>query len=134
MKKDIIILILSQGKLAQELYNTAEMIVGNIENVYYFNLLKNMSFQNLEKKVKDFVEKKNDSDILVFTDLLGGTCLNVCSNIIKQNNIRILSGINRGLLLEAIFSKNSCDLDSLVKILDKKKNNTMVFVNRNRFD
>lgn len=130
MNKDINILILCHGKLAQELYNTAKMIVGNIENVYYFNFLKDMSFEELGKKVKKFVEKRNDSDIMIFTDLFGGSCFNICSEIIEQKNIRIFSGINLGILLEAIFLRNSCDLEHLAEALFKKKNDTIVYVNK----
>ncbi len=133
MNKNIIILILSHGKLAQEIYNTAKMIVGNIKDIYYFNFLKSMSYQDLEKKVKNFVKKRNNSEILIFTDLFGGSCLNACSNIIKQNKIRIFSGINLGLLLEAIFLRNSYDLKNLAAALDEKKNNTIVYVNKEKF-
>ena len=130
MNKDINILILCHGKLAQELYNTAKMIVGNIENVYYFDFLKTMPFEELGKKVEKFVEKRNDSDILIFTDMFGGSCFNICSKIIEQKNIRIFSGINLGLLLEAIFLRNSCDLEHLAEALCKKKNDTIVYVNK----
>jgi len=130
MKKDIIILILSHGRLAEELYNTAKMLIGNVENIYFFNLLKNMSFKCLETKVKKFVREKYNSDILIFTDLFGGSCLNICSKIIKQKNIRVFSGINLGILLEAIFLRNSCDLNRLAETLDRKKNDTIVYVSK----
>ncbi len=129
-KKDIYILILSHGKLAEEFYNTAKMIIGDIKDVYFFSISRNMSFANLEKKVKNFFTENKKKDIIIFTDLFGGSCLNVCSSYINRKNVEIFSGVNLGILLEAIFLRNSQSLDQLAKSLDDKKDSTMVYVNK----
>ncbi len=130
MNKDIIILLLSHGKLAQEMYRTVKLIAGDVKDLYYFNFLKGMAFEELCKKVKDFVKEKKALDILIFTDLFGGSCFNVCSEVIKQKNVKVFSGVNLGLLLEAIFLRNSLDLEGLADTLYKKKDNTIVYVNK----
>ena len=128
--KTIIILILSHGRFAEELYNTARMITGEIKDVYYINFLKKMSFEGLCKKVKDFIKKKKKFDILIFTDLFGGSCFNACSEVIKHKNVRVFSGVNLGLLLESFFLRNSHDLEGLAEALCIKKNDTIVYVNK----
>ena len=131
MCKKIKILILSHDKFGQELYNTAKMMVGEMEEIYYFNFLKTMSFEELESKVKDFIKKNKKSEILIFTDIFGGSCSNICTSILnKFNNVKIFSGVNLGLLLEAIFLRNSCNLEQLADILDKKKFDTIVYINK----
>lgn len=128
-KRDIIIIILSHGNLAQEFYNTAQMITGKIENVYYYNFLSNMSYEDLEKYLKKFINKSSKKDYLIFTDLFGGSCYNSCSSLLGKKNVRIFCGVNLGLLLEAILLRNSCDLDQLANTLKERKNNTLVYIN-----
>jgi len=126
------ILILSHGRLAQEMVRTAGMIAGKTEEVYYFNFLKSMTYDDLCIKIGAFLKEKKNADTLVFTDLYGGSCFNACSSVIRRKNVRVFSGVNLGLLLEALFLRNSPDLDleGLALALEKKKDTTIVYVNK----
>ncbi|MBU1075875.1 MAG: hypothetical protein KKH98_01190 [Spirochaetes bacterium] len=77
-----------------------------------------------------FVKKNKDHDIIIFTDLFGGSCFNICSSLVNKKNVRIISGLNLGVLLEAILLKNSNTLDEVVNALERKKNDTIIYVNK----
>lgn len=119
-KEKIYLLIITHGKLAEELLNSAKLIIGNFENVFFINFLKNMPVEELAEKIKDFVSEHNDGKILIFTDLFGGSCLNACSNFVNFPDVHILAGINLPILLETIILKNSVDFQTLINILKSK--------------
>ncbi len=129
-KNDILILILTHGRLAEEFYNTAKMISGNLKNVFYFTFPEKMAFETLENKVKNFVQEHKDNGIIIFIDLFGGSCFNTCASLVKKKNIKIFSGVNLGILLEAIILKSSRKLDEIADIIENKKNDTIVYINK----
>ncbi len=129
MNNPATILLISHGRLAEEMYNTIRLITNEVEHIYFINFLSGMSFDTLKKVVDEFMEEHKKEPIVIMVDLMGGSCYNVCSGLIHKRNIKIFAGFNVGFLLEAIFLRKRFKLDRLVLELNKRKNNMLVYVN-----
>ncbi len=121
INKKIVIIILTHGKLAEEFVKSAQLIIGKSEDIFYINFLRNMSVLDIEKNLKEIVEKNIKNNIIIFTDLFGGSCFNVAGKFVNYENIEIFTGVNMPLLIETIMKRESTTFSSLIEEIKKKR-------------
>lgn len=101
------ILLLSHGKLAEEFLNTAALIVGEQQGVCALGLGASEGMDDFKNRILNEYSKLNDSnEILVLTDLYGGTPTNAAIYGLLNKRVEILTGLNLPILLEAITRRN----------------------------
>ncbi|WP_162533908.1 PTS sugar transporter subunit IIA [Clostridium baratii] len=116
------VLVVSHGPLATSIISSAEMIIGKIsgERLGVLMLEVGANIDSFYKKMKELTEyllDKNEN-VVIFTDLLGGTPNNTALKIAMENDkISVITGYNLMLLIE-VFSKidSELDIDELVNI------------------
>ena len=98
---------------------SASLIAGNPEHIKAVDFVKGMSSQELKQKLEEQMEALGTSEILVMTDLLGGTPFNVASGIKTESgkSIKVLAGTNLAMAVEAIFSRELMGLEELAEII-----------------
>lgn len=92
------IVIMTHGKFGEELKNSAQMILGNLEHVYSLSLLEEMDPMDLTLQVKKLMENA-PPDSIILTDLFGGTPSNVAA--IFSERFPVISGVNLPMIIEA---------------------------------
>ena len=125
MKPNLI--VMSHGKLAYEIMESAKMILGDISGYEIVSMLDEDGFEITSKKLQKSIDKLGTNDILILVDLYGGTPFNI-ANIYSQkgNNITLISGMNLAMILE-YFSSNTEKLDVLVnEIIKAGKDNISI--------
>jgi PTS system mannose-specific IIA component len=112
------IIIACHGDTATGLLSAAEMICGKQENVITLSLKPGMaaeSFGSLLKETVDSLNSKNE--IIIFTDLMGGTPSNQALKYFLNNDrIQIVTGVNLPMLIEAIFSSSTTNVEEVVEL------------------
>lgn len=111
------ILIVSHGSIAKGFYDTAEMIMGEIENVKAIGIQPGESAEDFGGKIETLADEiYTDDGLLVLADLYGGTPCNVSilKLLNKYEKVQIISGLNLPILLEALGSRSF----SLEKVTD----------------
>ncbi|HJD46825.1 MAG TPA: hypothetical protein H9909_08260 [Candidatus Mediterraneibacter norfolkensis] len=101
MEKQVSIVILNHGRLGQELIASAEMIIGEISNIQAVSLLPGMSIEEFYKAA-DRVILPLKGEIVILTDLFGGTPCNVAMMLQQKYNVRILCGMNLPMLIDLV--------------------------------
>lgn len=94
------ILLLTHGGWGMSLVKGVRMILGAVDFVDEVPLLPEMTLPEYLGKVKAQVEKLPEGS-LILTDVLGGTTTNVGAKLGKDFNIKVYSGLNAPMLLEA---------------------------------
>lgn len=111
------VLLLSHGHLAEEVKNTAKMIIGKIENVDSLPLVEGANISDYEQNVASLIHQAED--ILILVDLLGGTPFLTCAKLYhslndsEKRHIRIITGMNLAMVLEVMNSMETSTLDEL---------------------
>ena len=125
MKPNLI--VMSHGKLAYEIMESAKMILGDISGYEIVSMLDEDGFEITSKKLQKSIDKLGTNDILILVDLYGGTPFNIANiSLSKRNNIRLISGMNLAMILE-YFSSNTNNLDILVnEIIKAGKDNISI--------
>lgn len=96
------ILVLTHGDFGRELIRTAEMIMGPQEGIHFISLLCEDSLVEYAARVEGTVSAM-PADSIVFVDILGGTPSNTIAALFQKYKMRIFSGINLPMLIEAIY-------------------------------
>ena len=123
------VLLLSHGMMAEGMLDSCKLFFGtDIPN------LKALCFKDGDEAsvFKDNIETSiaeldDGSGVVVLCDLFGGTPSNLCVTILNENkNIKVITGMNLGILIEILGTRLSserlCDLN-IADILRVGQNN-----------
>lgn len=100
------VILISHGRFCEEILKSAEMILGPQENVYPIIFLASDSLQTLKDRTEEKLKELSGEEIVIITDLKGGTPCNVAFLLQKAYNFTLLTGLNLPILLEALISKD----------------------------
>lgn len=111
------VILISHGRFSEEILKSAEMILGPQKNVYPITFLENDSMQTLKDRTEEKLKKLSGEEVVIITDLKGGTPCNVAFLLKKTYNFTLLTGLNLPILLEALISK---DIENNSEVLGDK--------------
>lgn len=122
------IVLVAHGKLATEIRNTLEMIVGDVSNFYPVNFYSDDGPDQLRARIEEVVKVNSGEEYIIFTDLFGGTPFNVSAGIAADDeNVTTVSGLNLPMLLEVAFSTDGERLDLALNAMEAAKNGVKQF-------
>lgn len=102
------ILILTHNGWGQALVKSVRMIVGEIKNVYEVPLQAEDSLADYIARVKEQIDQLQWSkNLLILTDIKGGTPSNVALRISKDYEVIAISGLCASMLLEAVMKQEA---------------------------
>lgn len=112
------VLLISHGNLSRSLIESTEMLVGDTEGLDHLIFDKNMGIDELKDSFTKYLEGI-DEELLIFTDIKGGTPFNVASILTKDmEEVHIFYGMNLPMIVEAALYKNEFSMDELVKQIE----------------
>ena len=140
------ILLVSHGTMAQGVHSVLEMLVGEGREDILSTSLKNGMVVHIKRRIKmrypfPFISMKNgmgadelaenvrkcvsvvkeEDELLVFADLIGGSPLTTTANVLAEEGLlsrtTMIGGMNLPLVVSAIVSKDSVDSKALVDML-----------------
>lgn len=120
------ILLASHGTLAQGIYSALKIIVGNVENIDYLNAY--VEGVDFKKDCEEYFEQHKDEQLLVCTDLFGGSVNQAIMQKLKEGSFILVTGMNLPLLLELSIAANVGDLDEdkVREIINNTKDQQML--------
>lgn len=120
------ILLVSHGDLAQGLCNTAQKFFG-ASNIYYANVDLETGTTGLIEKVNKYLEEWKNEQVVVCSDLKGGSANQTVAQMLANHEFFLVSGMNLALILQLIMCQE-VDEDSLKNMIEEAKND-LVLVN-----
>lgn len=115
------IILVSHGEFTTYLLKSAEMILGDQKenSVVSIKFYAKDSMETLKNRVAEVLDKFKDEELLILTDLKGGTPCNVSFLLSKQYKLRLITGVNLPMLLESLLSIEENLTDELIKTIIK---------------
>ena len=104
--------IVSHGKLAEELLNALTIILGEAVNIEAISIGWYDDVEESKKKISQSLKKVNQKNgIVIFTDMFGGTASNLSFSFLKDNQVEIITGVNLPMLIKFVSLQRSSPLD-----------------------
>ena len=109
-------LIVSHGKLAEELLNALTIIIGEAVNIEAISIGWYDDVEESKKKISQSlknIDQKNG--VVIFTDMFGGTASNLSFSFLKDNQVEIITGVNLPMLIKFVSLQRSNNLKEVAK-------------------
>lgn len=127
------IIMVSHGEYAKAMIESAELIVGEQENITAFGFNLGDSVDQLQESIANElkrVQRNSDRDVLVLTDMFSGSPFNAVTSLMQEYSFHHITGINLPLMLEVLMSRDESSVEELCKSVLEKGKDTIVYVNK----
>ncbi|MGL4862176.1 MAG: PTS sugar transporter subunit IIA [Cetobacterium sp.] len=123
-------IVATHGKFAEGIKTSIELIIGNIDNLEILNCYITQNF-NLKEEVEFILKKYPKEELIVLTDIFGGSVNNeFLENISNYKNLNIISGVNLPLILTLIEKQNDYDnIKELIRESIEECSNSLIYCN-----
>lgn len=111
----ISIVMVSHGELAAGLLQTLGLFCGELELIEALVLRMNDNPEEMGKRIQDIYNKQTAKDgMLILTDIPGGSPCNQALRFSQMHSdVRVVSGLNLMMILDACLKRSVMDLDKL---------------------
>jgi len=118
-------IIVSHGKLAEELLNALTIILGEAVNIEAISIGWYDDVEESKKKINQSLKRVDQKNgVLVFTDMFGGTPSNLSFTFLKNNQVEIITGVNLPMLIKFVSLQRSNNLREVAKkVVEQGKKN-----------
>ncbi len=113
-------LLITHGNLGKEMIETAQIIVKSPVDIDFIRFdWDEQDGNETIKKIEKYIRSYQDSPIIVFTDMFGGSPANIAMRFIGEQ-VDVLTGVNLPTILKYLSYKNrELSFAELCKLLKK---------------
>ena len=109
------IIILSHGRLAEVLVETAQMIMGPQEHLHGIPFTAKDSLESLRTRARESLSSYQEQGCLILTDIIGGSATNICVDFLAQPTIRVVTGVSLPMVLDALGHRAKLPIAELAR-------------------
>lgn len=118
-------IIVSHGKLAEELLNVLTIILGEAPNIEAISIGWYDDVEESKKKINQSLKRVDQKNgVIIFTDMFGGTPSNLSFSFLRDNEVEIITGVNLPMLIKFVSLQRSKNLKEVArKVVEQGKRN-----------
>ena len=118
-------IIVSHGRLAEELLNALTIILGEAPNIEAISIGWYDDVEDSKKRISQCLKRVDQKNgVVIFTDMFGGTPSNLSFSFLRDNQVEIITGINLPMLIKFVSLQRSNNLkDMAKKVVEQGKKN-----------
>ncbi|CAG5000396.1 PTS system mannose-specific EIIAB component [Dyadobacter sp. CECT 9275] len=122
-------LIATHGTFAKGVQSSLDIIVGPMENVFLIQAYVEEN-KGIEDELARVMEKVSEEDeLVVFTDLMGGSVTNQILRFALRENVHVVSGFNLPLLVDVMLSDEELAVTEVLTNAIQMAKEQIVYVN-----
>ena len=117
--------IVSHGKLGEELLNALTIILGEAPNIEAISIGWYDDVEESKKKINQSLKRVDQKNgVVIFTDMFGGTPSNLSFSFLKANQVEIVTGVNLPMLIKFVsLQRNNSRREVAKKVAEQGKKN-----------
>jgi PTS system mannose-specific IIA component len=109
------LVLVTHGRLAQELKAALEHVVGPQERVATISIGPDDDMERRRADLVDAIAEVEDgSGAVILTDMFGGTPSNLAISMLKQGSVEVIAGVNLPMLVKLSSVRDQLPLDAAV--------------------
>ncbi|MGB9595150.1 MAG: PTS sugar transporter subunit IIA [Candidatus Poribacteria bacterium] len=121
------IIIVSHGNIASDLMEVSERILGKQENISAVSIQVGESDKVLYEKLENLVNLMKADDIMILSDILGGSITNTCLYFAKmRGHISVITGFNLPMIIKVLTYRDKVNLEELACLACESGRNGIV--------
>jgi fructoselysine and glucoselysine-specific PTS system IIA component len=123
-------IIASHGNFSSGIKSALDIIIGRMENVFIIDAYVdgNDTIEEALRTVLANVQEKDE--LVVFSDLMGGSITNQVLRFALKENVHIISGMNLPLLIDIILADADTPIETVIENGISIAKEQVVYVNK----
>jgi fructoselysine and glucoselysine-specific PTS system IIA component len=123
-------LIATHGSFAKGIKSSLDIIIGETENVFLIEAYLGEN-KSIEDELEAVLKTVGDEDeLIIFTDLLGGSITNQAIRFALRDNVHVVSGFNLALLIDVLLADSATPVADVIDSAVENARNQIVYVNK----
>lgn len=123
-------LIATHGTFSSGIKSSLDIIIGQMENVFIIEAYVDGN-KSIEDALNNVLKQVNDNDeLIVFSDLLGGSITNQVLRYALKENVHVVSGINLPLLIDVMLADTETPVAEAIESAIVNAKDQIVYVNK----
>lgn len=123
-------IIASHGMLSKGILDSVEMIVGQVANVACISVVPGDNEETVKTKIEELLQaKEEECEVVVLTDVFGGSVTNIFFPYIHSHKIHVITGVNLPLAFEILVSDEKEDLEAVISESIQRGREGMKYLN-----
>ncbi len=100
--------LVTHGRLAEELVNALEHVVGPQANVRAVCIGPDDDMEQRRAEILDLAVQADEGDgVVLLTDMFGGTPSNLAISVMNTTNVEVIAGVNLPMLIKLVSVRKS---------------------------
>jgi PTS system mannose-specific IIA component len=114
------VVVVTHGRLATELVNAAETIVGDLPTFTAVSIGWHEDVQDARDEIAAAISRVQGPDgVLVATDMFGGTPSNLGITFLETNKVEVVTGVNLPMLIKAANLRELTNLTEIARAIQE---------------
>jgi PTS system mannose-specific IIA component len=110
------VLVVTHGRLAQELVAAAGMIVEDVSHIRWLSIGWHDNMEESKARIKEAAKSVNyGRGVIVLTDMFGGTPSNLALSMLKKGELEIVTGVNLPMVIKSANQSGKESFEELAK-------------------
>ena len=123
-------LIAAHGTFSSGMKSSLDIIIGDTNNLFVIDAYTDGN-KSIEDNILTVLSHVNEDDeLIVFSDLMGGSITNQVLRFGLRPNVHVVSGVNLGLVIDVILSPESSSAADAIETAIVNAREQMVYVNK----
>ena len=110
------LVVTGHGQYAQGVMSAIELVAGVAEQVQVVNFVKGEGIEELKSHMVQAIRDLESDDVLLMTDILGGSPFNVAVQLLAEpvgKNLKVVAGANMASVVQAVFMRENVPFEQL---------------------
>ena len=108
------LVLITHARLAQELLNAAEFILGKVEQAATVTVDSSLEAEKLHERLGAAIAQVDSGEgVLVLTDMFGGSPNNISLTFLEEDQVEVVTGVNLPMLIKAATGRQEIPLAQL---------------------
>jgi fructoselysine/glucoselysine PTS system EIIA component len=123
-------LIATHGSFAKGIKSSLDIIIGEVAHVFLIEAYLNEN-KPIEEELQAVLAKVSDNEeLIIFSDLLGGSITNQAIRFALKENVHVVSGFNLPLLIDVLLADAETPVAEVIETAIDNARNQIVYVNK----
>jgi fructoselysine and glucoselysine-specific PTS system IIA component len=123
-------LIATHGQFASGVKSSLDIIIGQTENLFLIEAYVKEN-KGIESEMEAILNNIGERDeLIIFTDLLGGSITNQVLRSTQGRNVHVVSGFNLALLIEVLMADAGIPAAEVIESAIANAKEQMAYVNK----
>ena len=110
------IVVTGHGQYAEGVMSAIRLVAGAPEQVQVVNFTEGEGVEELKSHMIQAINALESEDVLLMTDILGGSPFNVAVQLLAEpvgRNLKVVAGANMASIVQAVFMRGNVPFEQL---------------------